>query len=241
MSESEGYNGLLLVDKPAGISSFDVIRRLRRIILGDPSTSSGFRERKRSLKIGHAGTLDPAATGLMLMLFGPACKKAGDFSKLDKEYMAEITLGATSSTGDREGSITRVNEHKPAEEAITALLERFRGPITQVPSIYSAIKINGQEAYKLARRGQQIEVPSRQVTVHELELLGYAYPIVRLRTKVSSGTYIRTLAEDIGSALETGAYLTDLRRTKVGDYQIKAAVELEGLESDGVRAAILQI
>jgi tRNA pseudouridine55 synthase len=211
------YNGLLLVNKPTGMSSFDIIRRLRRI--------TGFR------KIGHAGTLDPAASGLMLLLFGPACKQAMVFTKLDKRYGAEITLGYNSSTGDREGELTRIGENVPSELEIHAALEQLTCYIIQTPSVYSAIKINGQEAYKRARAGEKVEMPSRQVTVYESRLLSYEYPILGVDYKVSSGTYIRTLAEDLGKILATGGYLSALERTEVGQYKLEDAVELEGLEA----------
>jgi tRNA pseudouridine55 synthase len=206
-------DGLLLINKPTGISSFDVIRILRR--------TTGVR------KIGHTGTLDPAASGLMLMLFGTACKKADQFSKLDKTYVAEVTLGANSTTGDREGELTRVSDRKPTLEEIEAAIKGFIGQITQTPSIYSAIKINGQEAYKLARKGQTPEMPSRQVTIHSIKVLSYEYPKLSLEVDCSSGTYIRTLAEDLGAKLDTGAYLSALERTGVGDYLIDQAIELD--------------
>jgi tRNA pseudouridine55 synthase len=206
-------NGLLLVDKPLGITSFDVIRHLRR--------QTGVR------KIGHAGTLDPLATGLMLMLFGTACKQAMSLTKLDKRYSAELTLGANSTTGDAEGDKLPVSDIKPSKEDVLDALAQFRGEITQIPSIYSAIKINGQEAYKHARAGRSVEMPSRQVTVYELELISYDYPIVKLEAKVSSGTYIRSLAEDLGAALKTGAYLSRLVRTEVGEYKLADAIQLE--------------
>jgi tRNA pseudouridine55 synthase len=206
-------NGLLLVNKPFGISSFDVIRQLRR--------STGVR------KIGHAGTLDPLATGLMLMLFGTACKKAESLTKLDKRYVAEIRLGANSTTGDNEGEKLAVSERVPAQEEIEAAIEGLSGEIIQVPSMYSAIKIRGQEAYKRARAGEQVEMPSRQVTVHEHRLIAYAYPTIETEAHVSSGTYIRTLAEDLGRVLGTGAYLTGLVRTKCGDYSLERAIALD--------------
>ena len=206
-------NGLLLVNKPLGITSFDVIRRLRR--------QTGVK------KIGHAGTLDPLATGLMLMLFGTGCKHAMGLTKLDKRYMGEITLGATSTTGDAEGEKTQVSDRIPTRDEIEAILPRFQGEITQTPSIYSAIKINGQEAYKHARAGREVEMPSRQVTVYELKLVEYEYPVIKIDAKVSSGTYIRSLAADIGETLRVGGFLSGLVRTEVGDYNLSDAAELE--------------
>lgn len=214
-------DGLLLVDKPAGITSFDIIRQLRRV--------TGVK------KIGHAGTLDPMATGLMLMLFGPACKQAQQFSKLGKTYVAEMTLGFTSTTGDREGELTVISDRQPDEAELDAALKSFVGHIEQTPSIYSAIKINGQEAYKLARKGQTPDMPRRQVTVNTINLIGYDYPIVKFEADVSSGTYIRTLAEDIGKQLGTGAYLSGLRRTKVGEFTAHEALGLRSVTMDDIK------
>lgn len=233
-------NGLLLVDKPKGISSFDVIRRLRRI-MANPAASSGFHERRPTLKIGHAGTLDPLASGLMLMLFGSACKQAGQFSKLDKSYAAEITLGSTSSTGDSEGMLTEQSNQRPSQRQVQSTLKFFVGDITQIPPVYSAIKIGGREAYKYARAGQAVEVPSRQVTITSIDLLEYKYPLIKLNADVSSGTYIRTLAEDIGEDLGTGAYLSGLVRTRVGEFELKDAVSLDGLQPDQVAASLIRL
>jgi tRNA pseudouridine55 synthase len=213
-------NGLLLVDKPVGITSFDVIRRLRH--------STGVR------KIGHAGTLDPLASGLMLILFGTACKQAGLLTKLDKRYIAEIQLGANSTTGDNEGDKTVVSDREPSRDEVGHALERLTGEITQTPPIYSAIKIRGQEAYKRARAGEKVEMPSRLVTVYENRLVGYDYPRVRLETHVSSGTYIRMLAQDLGEFLGTGAYLTGLVRTEVGHYRLEDAIGLDDANAAAV-------
>ena len=178
-------------------------------------------------KIGHAGTLDPLATGLMLMLFGKACKQAEKLTKMDKRYVAQITLGANSSTGDNEGEKTLISDRQPTQDEIEAALQQLTGEITQTPSMFSAIKINGKEAYKRARAGETVEMPSRQVTVYENAIISYEYPILELNSKVSSGTYIRTLAEDLGKLLGTGAYLSGLVRTEVGDYSLQDAVVLE--------------
>jgi tRNA pseudouridine55 synthase len=217
-------DGLLLVDKPVGITSFDVIRRLRH--------STGVR------KIGHAGTLDPLASGLMLVLFGAACKKAEMLTKLDKRYSAKIRLGANSTTGDEEGEKTPVSERVPTQAEIEAALAQLTGELTQVPSGYSAIKINGREAYKRMRAGEKVEMPSRQVTVYENRLVGYEYPLVEIEARVSSGTYIRTLAEDLGKLLGTGAYLGGLVRTECGQYQLADAVILDEADETLVRTKL---
>lgn len=149
------------------------------------------------------------------------------YSKLDKEYEATFRLGEVSSTGDPEGDITHVSDDIPSIDAIKAALEPFRGEITQTPPMFSAIKINGRRAYDMARKGEVVEMPSRQVTVHSLELLDYSYPNVRVRAHVSSGTYIRSLAEDIGKLLKTGAYCSELRRTKVAEWSVADATPIE--------------
>lgn len=205
---------ILLIDKPAGITSFGVVARVRRRL----SQQAGHK-----VKVGHTGTLDPFATGLMIIVTGKECRNASNYSKLDKEYEATIQLGQTSTTGDPEGEITDTSATEPTRQQIEAALEQFRGAISQRPPVYSAIKINGQRAYKLARKGEVVEMPKRQVTVYSLELLDYHYPELRIRTHVSSGTYIRTLAEDIGRVLETGAYCRELRRTKVAEFRVEDA------------------
>lgn len=215
MKSLEGQSGLLLIDKPKGITSFDIIRVLRRSI--------GIR------KIGHAGTLDPMASGLMIMLVGRATKRADEFIKLDKTYHAEITLGATSTTGDAEGELTAISSDVPERDQVASTLERFTGAVTQTPPAYSAIKIKGVAAYKRARRGEVVDIPERRVIVYRLELLSYEYPRITVRAHVSSGTYIRTLAEDIGLALKVGAHLTALRREEVGGYGISQAHQLDSV------------
>ena len=213
---------LLLIDKPVGMTSFGVVARVRRLL----SQRAGGK-----VKVGHTGTLDPFATGLMILLVGKGTKRSNEFLKLDKVYEAEIVLGATSTTGDPEGEITetanRTDEITKTE--LEAALVQFTGEIQQVPPAFSAIKINGQRAYKLARKGEEVTMPARTVTVYSLELIEYSYPVVRIRTHVSSGTYIRTLAEDIGQTLGVGAYCRELRRTKVGDYAIEQAASLNDL------------
>lgn len=205
---------VLLIDKPAGMTSFGVVARVRRRL----SEEFGHK-----VKVGHTGTLDPFATGLMIIVTGKECRNAGNYSKLDKVYEATIRLGQTSSTGDPEGEITDVSDTIPTREQVEDALKPFIGEITQRPPIYSAIKINGERAYKLARKGETVEIPERTVTVFSLELLNYAYPDIVIRTHVSSGTYIRTLAEDIGTALETGAYCSQLRRTAISKWSVEDA------------------
>lgn len=210
-------NGILLIDKPAGLTSFGVVARIRRVL----SEQAG-----RKVKVGHTGTLDPFATGLMILTIGSECKNAEHYTKLDKTYKAAICLGKTSSTGDPEGELTEYSTTVPSDNEVAAALAGFTGEITQRPPIYSAIKVNGQRAYKLARKGHEVKIPARQVTVHSLELVGYDYPHITVRAHVSSGTYIRSLAIDIGDALGTGAYCTALRRETIGRWSLAEAQSL---------------
>lgn len=221
---------ILLIDKPTDWTSFDVVAKIRGMRRA-AFKKQDIKPTKRQLKVGHAGTLDPFATGLLIILLGDATKRSDEFLKQDKTYEATITLGATSSTGDVEGELTKVNDSQPSDAAVQAAMSVFTGPITQIPPIYSAIKINGQRAYKLARKGQEVEIPTRQVIIHSLEVVDYAYPELKIRTHVSSGTYIRSLAQDIGRELGTGAYCSALRRTVIGDMNIADATEVEKLQA----------
>lgn len=211
-------DAVILVDKPAGITSFGVVARIRRRL----SEQLG-----KKAKVGHTGTLDPFATGLMIIVTGVECRNAQLYSKLDKVYEATITLGQASTTGDPEGEITPVSDIVPTQEQVVAALAQFTGEITQTPPMYSAIKINGRRAYDLARKGEVVEMPARQVTVYSLELIDYTYPNLTIRTHVSSGTYIRTLAEEIGATLGTGAYCSSLRRTAVSEWGVDGALAIE--------------
>ena len=234
---------IILIDKPASISSFGVVAKIR----GRLKTKFGHK-----VKVGHTGTLDPFATGLLILLSGKMTKKSNEFLKLDKEYVATLKLGYTSTTGDPEGEITEYDSTwagdgaggtpdarsrkastvgeaataGPAQSIIVSTLNSFIGKIRQTPPKFSAIKINGQRAYKLAREGKDFEIPSREVEIYSIEILNYNYPELTIRVHCSSGTYIRTLAEDIGKTLGTGAYLTALRRIKIGSYDIKDAEKL---------------
>lgn len=223
-------NEILLVDKPAGMSSFGVVARVRRKLSEQAGwveikTASGETKRKRrKVKVGHTGTLDPFATGLLVILTGTETKRANEFLKLDKEYVATVLLGAISTTGDIEGEITeRVVREKPNKVAVEKVVENLVGENWQTVPVYSAVKINGERAYRLARAGKQVEMPRRKVQIYELEILRYEWPELEIRCKVSSGTYIRTLGEEIGKKMGTGAYLTALRRTQVGPYRIEQA------------------
>lgn len=211
--------GLLLIDKPAGWTSFDAVNYVRKIA----AQVEG--KKPKQVKVGHTGTLDPFATGLLVLLVGKDyTPRAGSLSKLAKTYEAVMILGAESSTGDPEGEITPVSGPKPDKEQLAQALERFTGDISQVPPAYSAVKVDGRRAYSLAREGRKVEIEPRYVTVNRLELTAYEYPEARLTADVSSGTYIRALVEDIGKALGTGAYTGALRRTRVGVYDVSDAI-----------------
>lgn len=213
-------DGILLIDKPAEMTSFGVVARVRRVLT---------QQANKKVKVGHTGTLDPFATGLMILVIGKECKNAGHYTKLDKVYEATFRLGQTSTTGDPEGEITDISDTQPSREEVERILAQFTGDITQRPPIFSAIKINGQRAYKLARSGEEVEIPTRQVTVHTLELIDYTYPEIKIRTHVSSGTYIRSLAVDIGAALGTQAYCTQLRRTSINKWDVSEAKQLSDM------------
>lgn len=217
---SRAKDGILLVDKPVGWTSFDVVAKIRSQIRAE-YTARGEKPTKRQLKVGHTGTLDPFATGLLIILLGDACSQSDMFLKQDKVYEATIRLGQTSSTGDPEGELTNGSDVQPSETAVRDVLAQFVGEISQTPPVFSAIKIDGKRAYDRARKGETIEMPTRQVTIYSLELLDYTYPNIKIRTHVSSGTYIRSLAEDIGVKLGTGAYCLELRRTIIGERHLE--------------------
>lgn len=222
--------GVLLIDKPKGWTSFDVVNYVRKIV----ATAEG--KKPKNTKVGHCGTLDPLATGLLILVVGKEyTKRAGEFSKLDKAYEVTMKLGETSSTGDEEGEKTAVSDTIPDKKAVLEALERFTGEIMQVPPQFSAMKINGQRAYKLARAGKTVELEPRPITIYENQLTEYSYPYVKFTSKVSSGTYIRSLVEDLGKDLSTGAYMSDLRRTVIGEYTLREASSLESLKLSALR------
>ena len=224
-------DGLLLVDKPAGWTSHDVVARVRSVI----RTQTG-----QKAKVGHTGTLDPFATGLLVLVIGSYTKRAAEFSKLGKTYEAEITLGADSSTGDIEGELTPKSGQKPSKMALQAILRRFEGQISQIPHKYSAVKVGGQRAYKLARAGREVKLEPRKVEIYELTIMNYEYPKLQITTRVSSGTYIRSLAEDIGEALGTGAYLSALRRIKVGSFDTAGSLQMTDLDYPAIEDGLKQ-
>lgn len=211
--------GLLLLDKPSGWTSFDVVNFVRRQV----AAAEG--KKPKNCKVGHTGTLDPLATGLLVLLVGKEyTRKATDLTKLDKTYEVTMQLGQTSTTGDNEGEKTAVSDTVPTLEAVQGALDAFQGQIMQVPPAFSAMKVNGQRAYKLAREGKPVALEARPVTIYANVLTSYEYPFVKFTSEVGSGTYIRSLVEDLGKQLGTGAYMYDLRRTRVGRFDIADAV-----------------
>ncbi len=210
------YDGVLLINKPLHRTSHDVVQALRRT-LGER-------------RIGHVGTLDPLAEGLLVVCIGRATKIVRFLTGLDKTYEAEITLGRTSSTFDSEG----IDPNCPAgpvtdlgADHVTEALHRFEGRITQQVPAYSAVRVNGEPLYKKARRGEEVAPPTREITITDIRLLGYDNPRVRVSVTCASGTYIRTLADDLGRVLGCGAYLSHLRRTRVGHFDLASAMTLE--------------
>jgi tRNA pseudouridine55 synthase len=213
---------LLLIDKPKGWTSHDVVAKLRRVL--------------HEKRIGHAGTLDPNATGLLIVGVGrEETKKLGAIAKdTKKEYIATITLGQSRDTDDIEGVIVHENQTiKPTIEEVKKAIETFIGEQSQVPPAYSAIKMEGQKAYDMARAGKDVVMEPRTITVFEAECVEYTYPTIVVRFVVSSGTYIRALARDIGVTLKTFAFLSDLRRTRIGEYSVNDAQTLDTIESTG--------
>lgn len=211
---------ILAIDKPKGWTSFDAVKRLR-----------GALQRRlgaKRFKVGHAGTLDPLATGVLIVCTGRGTKRIDELQASDKEYLATLRLGATTPSFDLE---TEIDEERPyehiTESDILAALDRFRGEIMQVPPVFSAVKIDGKRAYKYARKGREVELKAKPLVISELELTDCRLPYIRLRVACSKGTYIRALARDIGEALGCGAHLTDLRRTRIGDYRIENCLSID--------------
>jgi tRNA pseudouridine55 synthase len=221
-------DGVLLLDKPLGLSSNDALIQAKRLLLAK--------------KAGHTGTLDPLASGLLPLCFGEATKFSQDLLDADKTYEATMRLGIRTTTGDAEGDVVQTRVPACDEAAIEAALARFRGDIVQIPPMYSALKRDGKPLYEYARAGQTVEREARAVTIHALDLLACTLPDVTFRVTCSKGTYVRTLAEDIGEALGCGAHLVMLRRTGVGSLTLGHAVTLDALAAlaAGERDAWLQ-
>ena len=210
-------DGALLLDKPLGASSNAALQSAKKLLA--------------AAKAGHAGTLDPLASGLLVVLFGEATKFAGPLLDADKEYVADVKLGERTTTGDAEGEVIERAPVSVTPQALAAALERFRGEIEQVPPMHSALKHKGTPLYRLARRGEEVDRAARRVRIAQLEQVEFAGSRAVLRVVCSKGTYIRVLAEDIGKALGCGAHLSALRRTASGSFRIDQAVTLEALQA----------
>lgn len=211
---------ILLIDKPLGWTSFDAVKRVRGALTR--------RMKVKKLKVGHAGTLDPLATGVMVICTGRATKRIDELQAGVKEYIATLALGATTPSFDLE---TEIDATYPinhiTSELVKETLRKFHGTIQQVPPAFSAVKIDGQRAYKMARKGQTPELKAKTLVIDDIELLQYAQDQITLRIVCSKGTYIRALARDIGEALGSGAHLTALRRTRVGDFTIDKCISVD--------------
>jgi tRNA pseudouridine55 synthase len=222
-------NKVILIDKQKDWTSFDVVAKVRSQVRSYAQDQTAEGEKPKKIKVGHAGTLDPLATGLLIVLVGAATKRQDSYMKQDKVYEVEAMLGKTSTTGDEEGEKTEISDVQPTLEVVTEALQSFVGNISQIPPIFSAIKVDGQRAYKLARAGKPVKMKSRNVTIYSIDKITYNYPVVTFTVKVSSGTYIRTLVADIGSRLSTGAYMSNLRRTQIGSASIDDAVPIDDI------------
>jgi len=208
--------GIIVVNKPKGITSFDVIRKLKKIL--------------KTKKIGHTGTLDPLATGVMLMCVGKATKLAADLEAKDKVYIADFDIGYATDTYDIKGKKIAENIIEISKENLEQSIKKFIGNIKQVPPMYSAIKIDGNKLYHLARKGIEVERPERDVTIEYINLLDFKDNKAKIETKVSKGCYIRSLIYDIGQDLGTYATMTALQRKQVGDYSLEDSYSLEQIE-----------
>jgi len=210
-------DGVLLLDKPVGLSSNDALMKAKRVF--------------NAKKAGHTGTLDPFATGLLPLCFGEATKFSQDLLEADKTYEATVHLGIMTTTGDTEGELIEQREVDVTREQIEAALARFRGPIFQVPPMYSALKRDGKALYEYAREGITLEREARPVTIHALSLVEYTAPLLKILVTCSKGTYVRVLGEDIGAALGCGAHLNALRRVQVGALSTERMISLEDLQA----------
>ena len=215
-------NGVIVLDKPAGISSAAAVNRVKRLLV-------------RGTKIGHAGTLDPFATGILLLLIGKATKASSMFMDRPKSYEASVKLGATTPTDDPESpEIPTPGAREPTRAEIEAAIAAMIGQVSQRPPTFSALKLSGQPAYKLPRRGEPVELKPRIVRIDSIQILAWQWPMLRIRVECGRGTYIRSISRDLGETLKTGGYLTELRRTRIGEFDLSNAVTLERLIQDGI-------
>ncbi len=216
---------ILLIDKPLDWTSFDVVNKIR--------SKLGYKLNEKKLKVGHAGTLDPKATGLVIVCTGKKTKTIDLIQATEKEYIATIKLGATTPSFDLE---TEEDSNSSTEhvtlETISESLNTFIGETDQVPPVFSAIKVNGKRAFSYARKGKEVELESRKIKIDEIKILEFNVPYLVLRINCSKGTYIRSIARDLGEKLGCGAYLTGLRRTKIGDYNVEDAMTIDDFEKN---------
>jgi tRNA pseudouridine55 synthase len=228
-------DGYMLVDKPLGWTSFDVVAKLRGTYKQYLRANFPDQQLPKRPKVGHTGTLDPDATGLMVVVFGLYTKKVETLTKLDKSYVTTITLGATSTTDDAVGDITPWSSSiapEPSRETVEKAVKGTIGTYLQMPPQFSAIKVDGVRSYDAAREGKTVELKLRTVTVLDAQLFDYVYPLVTCGFSVGSGTYIRSLARDLGVKLDTGGYVSQLRRTTVGKFSIENAHTVEEVTVD---------
>jgi tRNA pseudouridine55 synthase len=215
--------GFLNVRKPPGPTSHDMVDRVRREIRRSPAGREG-------VKVGHGGTLDPFAEGVLVVCVGPAVRLVEFVQAEPKQYLAQLTLGATSDTDDPTGRITQTCATAPTEAAVREALARFVGQVDQTPPAYSAVQVEGRRAYKLARKGRKVELRPRRVTIHSIRLLAYDWPTADIDVSCGGGTYIRAIARDVGAALGAGAYCSRLVRTAVGPFKVDDAVGPDHLD-----------
>lgn len=199
------------------------------------------RRRRHKVRVGHSGTLDPFATGLLILAVGKATKQISEITNLDKTYETTIKLGYTTDTLDPESEEVLVSQRKPTHSEIEKVLTEFIGEQQQVPPKFSAIKVNGRRAYNLARAGKSVDLEPRNVVIHSIKLREFNYPDVRLRTNVSKGTYIRSMARDIGEKLGTGGYLSSLRRVSIGRFKVKGALDPNDLDGNTIKDALFTL
>lgn len=214
---------VLLIDKPAGWTSFDVVNKVRHMLR--------YHLGIKKIKVGHAGTLDPLATGLLLVCTGRATKRVNEFTGLDKEYTGSFIIGATTPSYDLETPVDHEYETSHiTEEMIREAARHFLGRVVQTPPAYSAIKVEGTRAYRRARKNKDVDLPAREVLIHEFEILSAGVAETTFRVLCSKGTYVRSLVNDFGKHIGSGAYLSSLRRTRIGDHNISDAISFSHLE-----------